>query len=333
MPAGMPVWMTAGGMNNQPIPVTTALTLTRNGNGITLDKRFVDQGIRTLEDLRQFLLATPTQRHTFGVAHPASNHNLLLRYWLAAGGIDPQKDVTISTLSPAQMIANLQAGNIDGYSIGEPWITRAVTENIGYEIASDLEIWEGHPGKVLGAREDWALAYPNTHVALVKALLDACRYCAKPDHHEEVRDILAGSDYLAMDRAFIYFSDDPTPFCNLTQTSRELSHHLFFGDGINRPSRTEHPWMLTQLARWGDVAFPRNWVEVLERVCKVSVFSIAARELELSDGMSYSRGAITLFDGVKFTADEPIHYLNQLEIKHDIYMAEIPLGTPMPLVA
>jgi nitrate ABC transporter ATP-binding subunit len=333
MPAGMPVWMTVGGMNNKPIPVATALTMTRNGNAITLDKRFVDQGIRTLNDLRRFLVATPDKRHTFGVAHPASNHNLLLRYWLAAGGIDPQKDVAISNLSPAQMVANLQAGNIDGYSIGEPWATRAVAENIGYEIASDLEIWDGHPGKVLGVREDWALAYPNTHVALVKAVLEACRYCADPANHEEVRDILAGADYLAMDREFIYLNDSHKAVCNITQTARDLSHHLFFGQGINRPSRTEHLWMLTQLARWGDVAFPRNWVEVLERVCKVSVFSIAARELGLSETTSYSRGVITLFDGVKFTADDPIDYLNQLQIKHDIYMAEIPLGVPTALVA
>jgi nitrate ABC transporter ATP-binding subunit len=333
MPAGMPVWMTVGGMNNKPVPVATSLTMTRNGNAITLNKRFVEQGIRTLDDLRKFLLATPGQRHTFGVAHPASSHNLLLRYWLAVGGIDPLKDVAISTLPPAQMIANLQAGNIDGYSIGEPWATRAVVENIGYEIATDLEIWEGHPGKVLGVREDWALAYPNTHVALVKALLEACRYCADPANHEEVREILARAEYLAMDREFIYLNDSHKAVCNITQTARDLSHHLFFGEGMNRPSRTEHLWMLTQLARWGDVAFPRNWVEVLERVCKVGVFSIASRELGLSDTNSYSRGAITLFDGVKFTAEDPISYLNGLEIKHDIYMAEVPLGIPTALIA
>lgn len=328
MPSGMPIWMTVGGLNDQPIPVTTALTVTRNGNAIALDKRFADQGILTLSDLKKFLLETPEKKHIFGVVHPASSHNLLLRYWLAAGGIDPQKDVEILTLPPAQMIANLQSGTIDGYSIGEPWATRAIVEQIGYEIATDLEIWNGHPGKVLGVREDWAQTYPNTHVALVKALLEACQFCADPNNQAEIREILARPEYLAMDQDYIYLSDSQQLVCNVTQNPREISHHLFFGNGTNRPSRTEHLWLLTQMARWGDVPFPRNWVEVLERVCKVSVFSIAARELGFADATAYSRGAIELFDGEKFTAEDPIGYLNHLAIKHDIYMAEIPLGLP-----
>lgn len=82
--------------------------------------------------------------------------------------------------------------------------------------------------------------------------------------------------------------------------------------------------MMTQMARWGDVPFPRNWVEILERVCRVSAFSTAARELGLSE-ITYSRGPIQLFDGTIFNADDPIAYLNNLKIKHDIYMAEVPL--------
>jgi nitrate ABC transporter ATP-binding subunit len=330
MPSGMPVWMTVGGMENKPIPVATSLTLTRNGNAIALDKRFADQGIRTLSDLKRFLRETPDKKHIFGVAHVASSHNLLLRYWLASGGIDPDKDVEILALPPAQMIANLQSGTIDGYSIGEPWATRAVVEEIGYEIATDIEIWDGHPGKVLGVREDWALKYPNTHVALVKALLEACQYCADPANHGEVREILAQADYLAMDHEYIYLSDEQQAKCLVTNDSRQLSHHIFFGGSANRPSRTENLWLLTQLARWGDVAFPRNWVEVLERVCKVGVFSIAARELGLSEMTTYSRGAIDLFDGNKLGADDPISYLNSLTIKSDIYMADIILDIPMP---
>jgi len=333
MPSGMPVWMTVGGMDNKPIPVATSLTITRNGNAIALDKRFADQGVRTLSDLKRFLRETPDKKHIFGVAHVASSHNLLLRYWLAAGGIDPDKEVEILPLPPAQMIANLQSGTIDGYSIGEPWATRAVVEGIGYEIATDIEIWDGHPGKVLGVQEEWALKYPNTHVALVKALLEACKYCADPANHAEVREILSQAEYLAMDHEYIYLSDEQQATCSVTNDSRQLSHHIFFGGSANRPSRTENLWFMTQLARWGDIAFPRNWVEVLERVCKVGVFSIAARELGLSELANYSRGAIDLFDGHKFMADDPISYLNNLEIKHDVYMADVVLDVPMPKAA
>ncbi len=332
MPSGLPIWMTVGGSTGKPVPTVTSLTMTRNGNAITMDKRFYGQGVHTLNDLKKMLLETADKRHIFGVVHPASLHNLLLRYWLAAGGIDPNKDVSITTIPPAQMIAQLGAGNIDGYCVGEPWNIRAAIEETGYTIATDLEIWDGHPGKVLGVREDWALAYPNTHVALVKALLEACRYCMDEANHEEVRQILARPEYLAMELDYIYLGDSSHETCNLQPTPREYAHHQFFGAGVNRPSRTEQLWILTQLARWGDIPFPRNWVEVLERVSKVEVFSIAARELGLGD-ISYSRGPIHLFDGVTFTADDPIAYLNSLQIKHDIYMAEVPLGMPVARAA
>jgi bicarbonate transport system ATP-binding protein len=331
MPSGMPVWLTAGGMNGEPLPIVSALTMTRNGNAITLDKRFYDQGIITLSDLKRMLLESVEQRHTFGAVHPASMHNLLLRYWLAAGGIDPNKDVTISTIPPAQMVANLEAGNIDGYCIGEPWNVRAAIDNIGYTIATDLEIWDGHPGKVLGVREDWASAYPNTHVALVKALLEACAYCANSANHDEVKAILSRSDYLDCEPDYIDLHEGSHSTCDLNSSPREYAHHQFFGGTVNRPSRTEHLWIMTQLARWGEIPFPRNWVEILERICKISVFSIAARELEMD--ISYSRGPIHLFDGVTFTADDPIAYLNHLKIKHDIYMADVPLKAPGARVA
>jgi hypothetical protein len=169
-------------------------------------------------------------------------------------------------------------------------------------------------------------------VALVKVLLEACQYCADPNHHAEVREILSRPEYLDCDMDYIYLSDLDHKSCGDSSTPYEGAHHQFFGPGVNRPSRTEHLWMMTQLARWGDIPFPRNWVEVLERIAKVSVFSIAARELGMAD-VSYSRGPIQLFDGVTFTADDPIAYLNALPIKHDIYMAEIALKTPMARAA
>jgi nitrate ABC transporter ATP-binding subunit len=327
MPSGMPVWLTAGGLDGKPLPIVSSLTMTRNGNAITLDKKFYQQGVHSLTDLRRMLLETPAKQHTFGMVHPASMHNLLLRYWLASGNINPEKDVTITNIPPAQMIANLQAGNIDGYCIGEPWNIRASVEGIGYTIATDLEVWNGHPSKVLGVREDWARAYPNTHVALVKALLEACRYCADENNQEEIREILSRGEYLSTEMEYIYLGSPTQYICGLKSSPQEHAHHQFFGTGVNRPSRTEHLWMMTQMARWGDIPFPRNWVEILERVCQVGVFSTAAREVGMADLTSYTRRSIELFDHAPFSADDPIAYLNSLEIKHDIYMAEVELNS------
>ncbi|WP_013321845.1 nitrate ABC transporter ATP-binding protein [Gloeothece verrucosa] len=323
MPAGMPTWLTAGGHQDEPLPLVSALTMTRNGNGITLAKKFYEQGVHTVSQLKRMLLESKDNRHIFGMVHPSSMHNILLRYWLASGGIDPDHDVHLETIPPAQMVVDLKAGTIDGYCVGEPWNLRAAMEGVGFTVATDLEIWQGHPGKVLGVREDWANTYPNTHIALVKALLEACRYCSQEAHQQEIREILATRQYLATNVDYIQLGDPNQYSCNLEKPV-EYAHHMFYGEGMNRPSRTEHLWMMTQMARWGHIPFPRNWVEILERVCRVSVFSTAARELGLGD-IKYRREPIKLFDKITFDAEDPVGYLNSLSIKRDFTMAEVHL--------
>jgi bicarbonate transport system ATP-binding protein len=321
MPSGMPLWMTLGG-HGESTPIVSSLTMSRNGNAITLDKRFQDQGVHTLADFKKVLDASPEKPHRMGVVHPSSMHNLLLRYWLASAGIDPDVDLELKQIPPAQMAVDLKAGTIDGFCVGDPWNLRAEMENTGFTIARDVDIWSGHPGKVLGCRADWAAAYPNTHIALTKALLDACQYCADPANAEEIRQILARREYLGTPIEYIQLA----PEANLIESEHQpIAHHIFAGEGVNRPSRTEHLWQMTQMARWGDVPFPRNWVEVLESTCQVGVFSTASRELGQTE-ISYIRNSIELVDGTKFTAEDPIAYLNSLKIKRDITMAEIPIG-------
>lgn len=321
MPSGMPLWMTLGGPG-ESTPIVSSLTMSRNGNAITLDSRFRDQGVKTLADFKKVLEASPEKPHRMGVVHPSSMHNLLLRYWLASAGIDPDRDLELKQIPPAQMAVDLKEGTIDGFCVGDPWNLRAEMEHTGFTIARDVDIWSGHPGKVLGCRADWAAAYPNTHIALTKALLDACQYCNDPANAQEIRQILAKREYLGTPIEYIQLS----PEADIAETEHQpIAHHIFAGEGVNRPSRTEHLWQMVQMARWGDVPFPRNWVEVLEATCQVGVFSTASRELGQTE-ISYIRNSIQLVDGTKFTADDPIAYLNSLEIKRDITMAEIPIG-------
>ncbi|MGL5875529.1 MAG: nitrate ABC transporter ATP-binding protein [Xenococcaceae cyanobacterium] len=324
MPSGMPLWLSLGGNNDQFLPVATSLTMTRNGNAITLDKRFYEEGVRTLPDFKDYLLKTRDKRHTLGVVHPASMHNLLLRYWLAAGGIDPDIDVHLQNIPPAQMVADLRNDSIDGYCVGEPWNFRAAVEGVGFTVATDVEVWNGHPGKVLGVREDWANTYPNTHIALVKSLLEACQYCADKNNLDEIRWILSQRAYIGTSMNYIHLGDTSVISCDLDMPMREYAHHLFYGEGVNRPSRTEHLWHMVQMARWGHTPFPRNWLEILERICRVNVFSTAARELGVLN-TKFNRGSIKLFDGSEFNADDPIAYLNNLKIKRDVTIAEVVL--------
>ena len=152
MVAGMPLALTIGMKDHAPIPIVTALTLSRNGNAITLSQEFYQQGVRTLADFKQTILNNPDRVYTLGVVNEASMHNLMLRYWLATDGIDPDQDVNLMVIPPAEMLDRLKKGEIDGYCAGEPWNTQAVAEKIGFVIATDLDIWSSYLEKVLGDR-------------------------------------------------------------------------------------------------------------------------------------------------------------------------------------
>jgi len=327
MPSGMPVWLTLGGNNDRPVSVVTALTMTRNGNAITLKRSLYNEGVQTLADFKEMLRTTKNIPHRMGVVHPASMHNLLLRYWLASGGIDPDRDLYLKTIPPAQMVVDLKNGSIDGFCVGDPWNLRATIEGYGFIVANDLEIWTDHPGKVLGVHQDWANTYPNTHIALVKALLEACQYCAEESHSDEIREILCQRSFVNTNKAYIQIHEHHQDFCDLQLPMQQPAHHLFYGLGVNRPSRTENLWQMTQMARWGHIPFPRNWVEVIEKISRVDIFSTAARELGITE-VATSRGVIQLFDGTKFSTEDPLRYLNDLEIKRDFTMTEISMNTP-----
>lgn len=328
MLAGMPLAMTLGYNGKAPLPTITGLILSRNGNAITLAKSFLDKGVRSLEDLKAEIDREKDKVYNFGAVYPSSMHNLMLRYWLASAGVDPDQDVNISTVPPAQMVANLSAGNLDGYCVGEPWNSRAVKEGLGYAIATDLDIWSGHPEKVLGVREDFSTKYPETHNALVKALLEACEYCDDRRNREEILKLLTRAQYVGPAAEFARpgfidpydrgMGDDPKPL---------LRYNQFHVDNANCPGRVEGLWVLTQLARWGITPFPRNWIEILERVRRVDLYGRAARELGLPDNEG-NRTPFQVFDGVVFNPDDPIGYLNSLAIKREIRIEEVLIDAP-----
>ncbi|MBC1196542.1 ABC transporter substrate-binding protein [Microcystis aeruginosa BLCCF158] len=329
MVAGMPLSMTIGAGNKPSVPVISALVLSRNGNAITLSNKYRELGVEKLEDLKDALQQSPDKIATFGMVHPASMHNLLLRYWLASGGIDPDSDVNLAVIPPPQMVSLLKAGNIDGYCVGEPWNSYAVHEKLGYVIATDLDIWPGHQEKVLGVKETWAAKHPETHIAMVKALIKACEYCDDQRNREEIVNILSQPQYVGVDRAIIRpgFLDGydrglgtaPEPLFRFNQ---------FYVDQANCPGRSEALWTLTQLARWGYAPFPRNWVEVIERVRRPDLFGEACRSLGLPD-LEPDRHSFALFDRLIFNPDDPIGYLERFSIRRDYRVSEVLLDDPV----
>jgi nitrate/nitrite transport system ATP-binding protein len=328
MAAGMPLAMTLGYEDHPSVPMVSGLILSRNGNAITLDKRFYDQGVRSLSDLKAAIDREPDKLYTLGVVHPASMHNLMLRYWLASAGIDPDKDVNLVIIPPAQMVSNLLSGNIDGFCAGAPWNSRAVKEGHGYVIATDLDIWAGHPEKMLSVREDWDRQYPQTHLALVKALLEACMYCDDPRNREEVAKLLSQPDYVGTNPEYIRPGLVGAYDRGTGEKPQMINrYNQFYVEKSACPSRVEGLWVLTQLARWGVTTFPKNWVEVLERVRRVDLYGQAARELGLPD-QEPDRHTIELFDGKVFNPDAPLDYLNSLDIHGEIHVEEVLIDDP-----
>jgi nitrate/nitrite transport system ATP-binding protein len=202
------------------------------------------------------------------MVYPSSMHNLTLRYWLASGGIDPDQDVSLTVIPPPQMVSNLKAGNIDGYCVGEPWNSRAVNEGHGFVVATDLDLFPGHIEKVLGVREEWANKYPQTHLALVKALLEACQYCDDQRNREEIVGLLAQDQYVGSSLedirpGFIDAYDRGTS----APPQMLQRYNQFFVDRTNYPERVEILWVLTQMARWGltpgAIAVPSNYLTAL----------------------------------------------------------------------
>ncbi|WP_354635049.1 nitrate ABC transporter ATP-binding protein [Planktothricoides raciborskii] len=331
MAAAMPLALTIGmgkqSSNRLPVPVVTAMVLSRNGNAITLSKRFYQQGVRTLADFKAAIAANPDRVSTLGVPNQASIHNLILRYWLASGGIDPDLDVNLTVVPPQEMTANLKQGNLDGYCAGEPWNTGAIQQELGFAIATDLDIWPGHPEKVLGVREEWANKYPETHIALLKALMEACEYCDDFRHRSEIATMLSQPQYIGGDIGCDIAWVAPgfaEPYHLGTDAEPQIlrQYHQFHVDHSNCPGRVEGLWILTQLARWGITPFPKNWISVLERLRRVDLYGEAARQLGWPD-TEPNRQSFQLFDRMVFNPDDPIGYLQRLTIKRDIRIEEV----------
>ena len=322
MVAGLPLALTLG-MNGRPsTPISVPLVLSRNGNAITLSTKLYQRGIHTLQNLKAAISNEQNDRQlVLGIVHECSMHNLMLRYWLASAGIDPDTDVDLVVIPPQEMVDRLRSHEIDGFCVGEPWNTQAVAEGIGFVIATDLDIWAGNPEKVLGFRESWVQQHPNTHAAIVQAVLEACEYCDEPRHRQEILVLL--TQHLNVSPQYIR----PGLIGPFDRGGNTLPEHLpryhqFHVENANCPRSIEGLWILTQLARWGITPFPKNHIEILARVRRVDHFLKACQQLGYV-GIEPDRDPFQLFDGQVFNPDEPLKYLRNQPIHRELAVREV----------
>lgn len=195
-PAPM-LWSAQLGLGCPSCEVVTALVLNLNGNALTLSRALWEAGVRDAATLREHA-RTRRARHplTFGMVFPFSSHHLQLRDWLRAGGLEPDRDVRIVVVPPAQMFRNLSAHTIDGFCAGEPWSTVAVREGAGWCPTWSAAMQPGHVEKVLMVTRRFAETRATEHAPLVRALAEAAAWCDEPQHRERLAGMLAAATYL-----------------------------------------------------------------------------------------------------------------------------------------
>src|SRR5687768_7779808 len=195
-PAPM-LWSAHLGLGCPSCEVLTALVLSLNGNAITLSRALWDAGVRDAATLQEHArVRRSRQPLTFGVVFPFSSHHLMLRDWLRSAGLEPDRDVRIVVVPPAQMFRNLNAQTIDGFCSGEPWNTLAVREGGGWCPTWSAAMQPGHVEKVLMVTRRFAETRPSEHAALVRALVDATAWCDEPQNREHLAEMLSTAPYL-----------------------------------------------------------------------------------------------------------------------------------------
>ncbi|WP_119388209.1 CmpA/NrtA family ABC transporter substrate-binding protein [Taklimakanibacter lacteus] len=190
---------------------------------------------------------------TFAVVQSFSGHHYELRYWLAACGIDPDRDIAITVVPPPLMVAALKSGRIDGYCVGEPWNTAAVQDGSGRIVTTKSSIWRSSPEKVLGVTKEWAEANPGTLAGLLRALHRASLWCDDKNNAAELAAILAGPSYLDLPEALLLPAITNEIALGDSAPRRIDDFLIFAGKAATFPWQSHALWFYSQMVRWGQV--------------------------------------------------------------------------------
>lgn len=280
-----------------------------------------------------------------GMVFPVSTHNYELRYWLAAGGIHPgyyaphkgdtsgmiDAEAKLSVTPPPQMPSTMEAGTIYGYCVGEPWNQQAVFKGIGVPVITDYEIWKNNPEKVFGVSQEWADANPNTHIAVVKALIRAAQWLDANDNgnRPEAVKILSQSNYVGADYDVIANSMTGTFEYEKGDKRDVPDFNTFFRHNATYPFYSDAVWYLSQMRRWGQIAEPKSdawYMDMAKKVYRPDIYAIAAKELiaegkvdakdfpDFATETGFKAPQTEFIDSIVYDGTKPNAYLEQFPI-------------------
>lgn len=298
---GMPIASTMGLLGSPKKPMVIPWMVNRNGQAITLKSEWKGKVGADPKGLKPFVdqakkLGEPL---TFAMTFPPGTHAMWMRYYLAAGGINPDKDVSLITIPPPQMVANMKVGKMDGFCVGEPWNARAIADKIGFTSVTTQDIWKDHPEKVCAFTAEFADKHPKTVKAILKGLHDASVWLdddanrpeqvaivGKPNYINCAPEIILGRLLGKLDYGDGRVVTDPTPM-------------HFSKRNCNFPQAKFAKWWLTQFRRWGMVSSAPDHEGVAKKVMRGDLYEEAMKEIgHIHAGADASKE--TLFDGVTF---------------------------------
>ena len=340
--------------------MVTAFSMDLNGNGITVSnavweemkKNVPMKDGKPVHPIKADALKPVVQKYraegkpfNMGMVFPVSTHNYELRYWLAAGGIHPgyyapskgdtsgqiKADVLLSVTPPPQMPATLEAGTIYGYCVGEPWNQQAVFKGIGVPVITDYEIWKNNPEKVFGVTKEWAEKNPNTHKAMLKAMIRAAAWLDENNNANRMDavKILARPQYVGADAKVIANSMTGTFEYEKGDKRAVPDFNVFFRYNATYPYYSDAIWYLTQMRRWGQIEEnkPDSWYkEVAKKVYRPDIYAEAAKELiaegklKASDFPDFAKESgfrapqSEFIDGIEYDGSQPNAYLKKFAI-------------------
>jgi ABC-type nitrate/sulfonate/bicarbonate transport system substrate-binding protein len=195
-------------------------------------------------------------RHAIGVVHPYSAHSCLLRLWLREHGLEPERDVQIVVVPPAQVHANLKAGHLDGYCVGEPWNSMAVLSRAGWCAATSLDLAPRHPEKVLMVRKTFAERMEREHLALIAAIFEACVFSERPANRERLIETLAQPEYIGAPIQALRMGMGGSFDYGHGRVEKMPGFHIFAGGDTNDPTAEKATWVIHHLIAAGLVPDP-----------------------------------------------------------------------------
>jgi len=245
--AAMPVAATVG-LNSIACDCVTGLVLNLHGNAITLSNDLRERGVRDGESLRKAVLQMRREKTlVFGAVATFSSHFFLLHRWLINSGIHPERDVRIVIVPPPQMVANLKAGHLDGFCVGEPWNSVAVRSRVGWCVAVSAELAPGHPEKVLMVRREFAEKRAEEHIALLAAVLEACAFCDDPQNHPQLFATLARPEYVGVPESDLRRGSGREFDFGDGRVRNVRDFTVFHHHDANEPSAEKSAWVMQQM--------------------------------------------------------------------------------------